>query len=53
MHLLLAAGFMLYFFHVPSKSTVPAMAELVASSTQTNVLHKVAQNNSYVGSTSS
>jgi len=53
MHLLLAAGFMLYFFHVPSKSTVPAMAELVASSTQTTVLHKAAQNNSYVGSTSS
>lgn len=50
MHLLLAAGFMLYFFHVPSKST-PAMAGL-ASSTQTNVLHKVTQNNSYVGSTS-
>lgn len=52
MHLLLAAGFMLYFFHVPSKSTVPAMAELIASSTQTSVLHKVAQNNSFVGSTS-
>lgn len=52
MHLLLAAGFMLYFFHVPSKSTVPAITELVASSTQTNV-HKAAQNNSYIGPTSS
>ncbi|XP_072745762.1 protein YIPF1 [Anoplolepis gracilipes] len=50
MHLLLAAGFMLYFFHVPAKNTVPAMAEVVAS-TQTNMLHKVTQNNSYVGST--
>ncbi|XP_029173905.1 protein YIPF2 [Nylanderia fulva] len=52
MHLLLAAGFMLYFFHVPSNSTVPPMPELVASSMQTNVLHKVAQNNSSVSSTS-
>lgn len=52
MHLLLAAGFMLYYFHA-SKNTVSAVAGLLASSTQTNVLHKVAQNNSYVGSTSS
>ncbi|XP_070163665.1 protein YIPF1 [Polyergus mexicanus] len=51
MHLLLAAGFMLYYFHA-SKNTVSAVSELVASSTQTNVLHKIAQNNSYVGSTS-
>lgn len=51
MHLLLAAGFMLYYFHA-SKSSISAVADLVASSTQTNV-HKVAQNNSYVGSTSS
>ncbi|XP_011868187.1 PREDICTED: protein YIPF1 [Vollenhovia emeryi] len=48
MHLLLAAGFMLYFFHVPSKSTVSTVTELIASSTQANVLHKVAQTNSSV-----
>ncbi|XP_020290239.1 protein YIPF1 [Pseudomyrmex gracilis] len=43
MHLLLATGLMLYFFHVPSKSVVPP-SELVTSSTQANLLHKVAQN---------
>ncbi|XP_011167194.2 protein YIPF1 [Solenopsis invicta] len=47
MHLLLAAGFMLYFFHVPSK-TVSAVTELVASSTHSSVLHKVAQSNNSV-----
>ncbi|XP_012227259.1 protein YIPF1 [Linepithema humile] len=46
MHLLLAAGFMLYFYHVSSKSTVSAVDNLVISSTQANVLHKVVQNNS-------
>lgn len=53
MHLLLAAGFMLYFFHVPSKSTVSTVTELIASSTQANMLHKVAQNNSVVEPTAS
>lgn len=49
MHLLLAAGFVLYFFHVPSKSTVPVnVTTLIASSTQSSVLHKVTQNNSFV-----
>lgn len=48
MHLLLAAGFMLYFFHVPSKSTVSTVPELVASSTQVNIPHKIAQLNSSI-----
>lgn len=48
MHLLLAAGFMLYFFHVPSKSTVSTVTELIASSTQANTIHKAVQNNASV-----
>ncbi|EZA50618.1 hypothetical protein DMN91_004323 [Ooceraea biroi] len=53
MHLLLAAGFMLYFFHVPYKKGVSNVAEVIASTTQhANMLHKVAQNSSLnVGST--
>ncbi|XP_012541052.1 protein YIPF2 isoform X2 [Monomorium pharaonis] len=48
MHLLLAAGFMLYFFHVPSKTTASTVTELVASSTHASVLHKIAQSNNSV-----
>lgn len=47
MHLLLAAGFMLYFYHVRFKTDVPNAAELIASTTQhAKTLRKVAQNNS-------
>ncbi|KAL6265593.1 hypothetical protein P5V15_002388 [Pogonomyrmex californicus] len=52
MHLLLAAGFILYFFHASSKFTVTIKSELMASSTQANVLHKIAQNSSIIEPTS-
>ncbi|KAL0107729.1 hypothetical protein PUN28_014781 [Cardiocondyla obscurior] len=48
MHLLLAAGFMLYFSHVAHKSTVSAVTELITPSVQAPVFHKAVQNNSSV-----
>ncbi|XP_014483432.1 PREDICTED: protein YIPF1 [Dinoponera quadriceps] len=55
MHLLLVAGFMLYFFH-PSKSAILPTNELLPSPTQAKVLHNVEnmlQNNSQIAATSS
>jgi len=47
MHLLLAAGFMLYFFHPYKNVGISNVAEVIASTTeQVKILHKVAQNNS-------
>ncbi|KAG5324237.1 YIPF1 protein, partial [Pseudoatta argentina] len=49
MHLLLAMELMLQFYYTSSKSTTSVnMTELIVSSTHTNVLHKVIQNNSSV-----
>jgi uncharacterized membrane protein YqhA len=46
MHLLLAAGFMLYFFHPYKNVEISNVAEIIVSTTEQVNIHKVAQNNS-------